>query len=66
MLRLNFAKNLLCVSIGKPDTSLALSMTSMRLVAIVFSFAAGELNLMKLFVMNSNSRISPQRRGVLG
>lgn len=63
MLRLNSAKNLLCVSIGKADPSL--SMTSIRLVAIVFSFSAGELKLMKLFAVTSNSGISPQRRGVL-
>ena len=66
MLRINSTKNLLCVSIGKADTSLVLSMTSIRLVAIVFSFSAGELKLRKLFVVTSNSGISPQRRGVLG
>ena len=66
MLRINSAKNLLCVSIGKADTSLVLSMTSIRLVAIVFSFSADELKPMKLFAVNSNLGIPPQRRGVLG
>ena len=43
--------NLLCLFIGKADASLSLSMTSRGLVAIVFSFSAGELKLMNHFVV---------------
>ena len=57
-------KNLLCLSIGKADASLSLSMTSRGLVAILFPFSAGVRKIMKHFMVKILPRASYLNSGM--